>query len=236
VRVLAIESATARGGVAVVGPDGLAAEVSAHVPGGHLEWLVPAIARVLDRAGLAPAAIEGLAVSIGPGGFTSLRVGVATAAAWAHVRGVPLIAVPTLEVLAAGVEGPGLVLAAIDARRGEVAAALFEGGPTSERRSDDLMGPPEAVRDLLGAVDGPVVVAGDALFRHAAALLGVLGPQAAAAPEAAWWPRASQCGALGRARLLRGERTEPLGLVPRYAHRPVARAFQAQEAAGRNGS
>jgi tRNA threonylcarbamoyladenosine biosynthesis protein TsaB len=130
VRVLAIESATARGGVAVVGPDGVAAEISAHVPRGHLEWLVPAIAGVLDRAGITPRAIDGLAVSIGPGGFSSLRVGVATASAWAHACGLPLIAVPTLEILAAGVEGAGLVLAAIDARRGEVAAALFRGGPT----------------------------------------------------------------------------------------------------------
>ncbi|MDQ7859582.1 MAG: tRNA (adenosine(37)-N6)-threonylcarbamoyltransferase complex dimerization subunit type 1 TsaB [Armatimonadota bacterium] len=239
-RVLAIESATARGGVAVVGPSGVEAEVCAHVPGRHLEWMAGAIGRALVEAHLTPERIEGVAVSIGPGGFSSLRVGVATAAVWAHARRVPLVAVPTLEVLAAGAVAAagfgGFVLAAIDARRGEICAALFRAGTTVERCSDEMLAPPEALAARIGDPGGPVLVAGEALAHHAAALLGALGSRARAAPEELWWPRAAVCGALGRARLLRGERTDPVGLVPRYTHRLVAGAPTAGLTPGRNGS
>lgn len=225
-RVLAIETATAWGSVAVAGPDGTLVERSAHVPGGHLEWLIPAIDDLLVSAHLGRADIDGLAVSIGPGGFTGLRIGVAAAAAWAHAMPRPLVGVSTLQAIAAGVAGPGLVVAALDARRGEVAAALFtcDGAAGVERLTDDLLGTPEAIRDRLGR-GGPVIVAGDALERHAGALLGALGPLAVAAPRDHWWPRAAVTGRLGRARLLRGDRDDPIGLVPRYVQRPVAREF-----------
>jgi tRNA threonylcarbamoyladenosine biosynthesis protein TsaB len=240
VRVLAIESATARGSVAIVGPDGVEAEVSALVPGRHLEWLAGAIGRALDDARASPEAIEGVAVSIGPGGFSSLRVGVATAAAWAHARRVPLVAVPTLEVLAAGaapaVAPGGFVLAAVDARRGEVCAALCGAGGGPAPCGNEVLATPEALPARLGDPAGPVLVVGDALLRHAAALLRALGPGARAAPEELWWPRAAVAGTLGRARLLRGERVDPVGLVPRYAHRPVAQPPRSAPATGRNGS
>lgn len=233
-RVLAVETATAWGSVAVTGPGGTLIERSAHVPGRHLEWLIPAIADLLAAAHLTRADIEGLAVSIGPGGFTGLRIGVATAAAWAHALGRPLAGVSTLEAIAAGVEESGFVLAALDARRGEVAAALFtrDGGAAGiERLTDDLLVAPEAIRDRLGR-GGRVIVAGDALERHAAALLGALGPAAVAAPRDQWWPRAAVTGRLGRARLLRGDHDDPIGLIPRYAHRAVAREFAPSRGGG----
>jgi tRNA threonylcarbamoyladenosine biosynthesis protein TsaB len=227
VRVLAIETATAWGSAAVVGPDGVLAERSAHVPGEHLEWLIPAIDDLLAALHLTRADIEGLAVSIGPGGFTGLRIGVATAAAWAHALGLPLSGVSTLEAIAAGVQDSGLVVAALDARRGEVAAALFtrgDGASGVERLTEDLLMSPGALRDHLGD-RGRVIIAGDALERHAAALLDALGPDAVAAPRERWWPRAAVIGHLGRTRLLGGDRDDPIGLVPRYAHRSVAREF-----------
>ncbi|MGQ0570826.1 MAG: tRNA (adenosine(37)-N6)-threonylcarbamoyltransferase complex dimerization subunit type 1 TsaB [Armatimonadota bacterium] len=225
-RVLAIETATPRGGVAVVGPQGTLSELSAHVPGGHLEWLIPAIDQLLDAAGLRRDDIDGLAVSIGPGGFSGLRIGVATATAWAHSMDRPLVAVSTLEAIAAGVTGKGLVLAAVDARRGEVAAALFRLDESAERRTPDLLVTPEALRDALGPIAEPVTLAGDALDLSAPVLLDALAPWAAAAPPEQWWPRASAVGRLGRLRLLRGESDDPIGLVPVYIRRPDAREFR----------
>lgn len=224
-RVLAADTATEWGSVAVVGPGGTLAERSAHVPGGHLEWLIPAIDDLLAGSRLTRDDIEGFAVSLGPGGFTGLRIGVATAAAWAHAAGRPLVGISTLEAIAAGVGETGVILAAVDARRGEVAAALFACGSGSaeiERLTDDLLVAPETIRERLGG-GGRIIVAGDALVRHASALLAALGPDAAAAPRDRWWPRAAVTGRLGRARLLRGERDDPIGLIPRYAQRPVAR-------------
>jgi len=226
VRVLAIDTSTAVGSVAIVDASGVLAERSAHVPGGHLEWLVGAIEETLALADIQRGAIEGLVVSKGPGGFSGLRIGIATAAAWAHALQRPLAGVSTLEVIASGVDATGLVFAALDARRGEIIGALFRRGDRTERLTADLLLTPDAVRDRLPPGSERIVIAGDALERHAPALLEALSPWTAAAPPAQWWPRASIGGALGRARLLRGERDDPLGLVPDYVRRPEAREFR----------
>ena len=123
-RVLAIETATPLASAAVVDEDGVLAESVLRAPMFHLEWLLPAIEAMLAQLAMTPGAIQGVAVSAGPGGFTGLRIGIATAAAWATMRRVPLLGISTLEALAcvAGVEG--LVLPLLDAHRGEVAGAL----------------------------------------------------------------------------------------------------------------
>jgi tRNA threonylcarbamoyladenosine biosynthesis protein TsaB len=227
VLTLAIDTTTAQGGVALVSEDGVTAERSAHVPGGHLEWLVPAIDAMLSAAGIAREAIEALAVSIGPGGFSGLRIGVATAAAWAHALDLPLVGVSTLEVIAAGIPGQGLMLAAMDARRGEMTAALFRRrGAALDRLTEDFLAAPDAVRAHLPQIDQPLLVAGDALRRDPGPLLAALSPHGVAAPQEVWWPRASVLGGLALERLMRGERDRPEGLVPRYARRPVACEFQ----------
>lgn len=224
-RVLAIDTATAWGSVALIDERGVASERSAYVPGGHLEWLIPAIEAMLADARIDRAAIEGLVVPTGPGGFSGLRIGIATAAAWAHSVGRPLAGVSTLEVIAAGVEASGLVVAALDARRGEITGALFRRGERTERLTDDLLMLPAAARDRLPPMREPVFVAGDALQRYAEVLLGALSPWGTAAPQAQWWPRAAVGGALGRARLLQGGRDDPLRLVPTYVRGPIAREF-----------
>jgi tRNA threonylcarbamoyladenosine biosynthesis protein TsaB len=230
-RVLAIDASTAWGSVAVVSLDRVVAERAARVPGAHLEWLIPAIDAMLAGAGLRRDQIEGVAVSIGPGGFSGLRIALATATAWAHAQRLPLAAVSTLDVIAAGLPGRGLALAALDARRGEIAAALHRRDQGIRRLTDDLLIEPAAVREALPPIAEPIVLAGDALERHAAALLDALAPYATVAEDAAWRPRASILGRLALARFLRGERDDPIGLVPRYAQRPVVRAYPGQEPA-----
>ncbi|MBI3997931.1 MAG: tRNA (adenosine(37)-N6)-threonylcarbamoyltransferase complex dimerization subunit type 1 TsaB [Armatimonadetes bacterium] len=239
-RVLAIETATTRGGVALVDAGGALAERAAYVPGQHLEWLVGAIAATLAEAGADRDAVEGLAVSLGPGGFTSLRIGLMTACAWAQTAGRPLVGVSTLDAIAAGIPIPEgridasaagsagsghLVLAAVDARRGEIAAALFRRTDGLQRLTADLVVAPEHLRDRLPPIAEPVVVAGDALEQHRETIVATLAPWAGVADREHWWPRASVTGTLGRARLIRGERDDPLRLVPRYARRLDAREF-----------
>ncbi|MBI3975248.1 MAG: tRNA (adenosine(37)-N6)-threonylcarbamoyltransferase complex dimerization subunit type 1 TsaB, partial [Armatimonadetes bacterium] len=190
-RVLGLETATPYGSVAVVGPDGLLAEVTALIPMRHLEWLLPAVERTLAEAGTGRGEIEGLAVSIGPGGFTGLRIGIATAAAWARAADIPVIGVSTLEALAATVAGPGLIAPVLDAKRGEVAAALFrrEGDLTLTRLREDTVLTPDRLGDLLPR-DQPVLLLGDGLSRWADAI-GRAVPAARWAPPAAWAPRAA---------------------------------------------
>ena len=101
----------------------------------HAARLLGAADEALAAAGVGWEDVERLAVGVGPGSFTGLRIGIATARALAQGRGLPVVAVSTLEALARGADGP-LVLAAIDARRGEAFAAAWSAGQR----------PPRAVR------------------------------------------------------------------------------------------
>src|SRR5574337_730627 len=124
-RLLALETATSLGSVALLDDGVVVSEHSDHVPRQHLEWLAPAVAGVLAAAGWTPGDVEAVAVSTGPGAFTSLRIGIATAAMWARSRGIPAVGVPTLDVVARGTQTGGLIGAVLDVRRSEVALALF---------------------------------------------------------------------------------------------------------------
>lgn len=133
-RVLAFDTATPATAVALSGPDGVVF-TARHDPRpgerpGHATRLLPLVARVLEKAGVGWAGVDRIAVGVGPGTFTGLRIGIATARALASAREVPLVGVSTLQSLAIARPSPdavpaGLdaVLAVLDARRGEVFAA-----------------------------------------------------------------------------------------------------------------
>jgi tRNA threonylcarbamoyladenosine biosynthesis protein TsaB len=110
-------------------------------PPGHARELMPAVAAAMEEAGLAFAELDAIAVGVGPGTFTGLRIGVATARALAGSAGVELRPVSSLAALAAGA-GADPALALIDAKRGELFAALYEAG---EPRWGPLAAAPEEV-------------------------------------------------------------------------------------------
>lgn len=220
-RVLGIESATPYGSVAIVAGEGILVEITALAPMRHLEWLLPAIDQALRDAGIGRSQVDGLAVSVGPGGFTGLRIGIATAAAWARAMGIPLIGVSTLEALAGACGTPGLIAPVLDAKRGEVAAALFrrEEDMGLTRLREDTLLPPEALGELLPA-DEPVLLLGDGLARWPEAIQrAVRLPRVA--PPVLWTPRAALVATLGRERLLRGQGDDPYRLSPLYGRRPA---------------
>ena len=128
--LLGIDTSTSATAACVLRADGRSFEVE---PGpaalaarpAHAQELMPAVARVMDDAGLAYGDLGAIAVGVGPGTFTGLRIGVATARALAGAAGVELRPVSSLAALAAGIDAP-LRLPLIDARRGELFAALHE--------------------------------------------------------------------------------------------------------------
>lgn len=134
--VLAVESATDAAGVALADQDGLLAAVQVGRGRRHTESIAPAIQAVCRSGGVAVGDIDAVAVDVGPGLFTGLRVGIATAKGLATGLGVPMVAVGSLELLAAGVAragvldrrfgGPSSVVAVVDARRHEVFWARFD--------------------------------------------------------------------------------------------------------------
>lgn len=95
---------------------------------GHQERLAPLARRVMDVAGLGFDRLDRIGVTVGPGSFTGLRVGLAFAKGLGQALGIPVIGVGALEALAAGVSAPGLVFAVLDAKRGQVWMQAFRDG------------------------------------------------------------------------------------------------------------
>jgi tRNA threonylcarbamoyladenosine biosynthesis protein TsaB len=131
VTLLGLDTSTPAASACVLRGDGEAFEMTPQAerlgrPPAHATELMPALADVMERAGVGWGELRAIAVGVGPGTFTGLRIGIATARALATAAGVPLRRVSSLAALAAGIEPP-LKLPLIDARRGEVFAALFEG-------------------------------------------------------------------------------------------------------------
>ena len=128
--ILGIDTATGSTVAALLRTNGKVA-VAQHHPGpdekpGHAERLLGFVEQVMDGADWSD--VERIAVGVGPGGFTGLRIGIATARALAQARGIPVVPVSTLEALATAAEGDRqTVLAVVDARRKEVFAAAWQG-------------------------------------------------------------------------------------------------------------
>jgi len=184
----------------------------------HTASLPGLVERVLRDAGLRVDDVEALAVSIGPGSFTGLRISLALAKGLAFAGGLPLVGVPTLEALAHVAEAaPGeTICAALDARKREVYAALFVADDAAPRRlTPDLALSPEALAAQLGK---PCVLVGDAgeVYRD------VLAPHATLRPFATHHPRGGVVARLGSARLAAGERANIGTLEPTYVRPPDA--------------
>ncbi len=144
------------------------------VPGerpGHATQLLPLVARVMERAGVGWDGVDRIAVGVGPGTFTGLRIGLATARALARARSVPLVGVSTLQSLALARPHPNAVpaglddvLAVLDARRGEVFAASWRIAEAGEY-DNALLPPralaPEALADLVTPLGPTTLAIGD---------------------------------------------------------------------------
>jgi tRNA threonylcarbamoyladenosine biosynthesis protein TsaB len=192
-----------------------------HDPGpderpGHVTQLLTLVEAALAEAGLELAGLDRIGVGVGPGSFTGLRIGIATARALAHATGVALTPVSTLGALAV-TAGDGLVAGVLDARRGEAFVALWDGGAQRSR--------PAAVRpeNLAPAVAGARLAVGDGAVRFRAQLeaAGVGVPEDDSALH--------RVGADGLTRLAA---TGPIvardALVPEYVRLPDAKPREQQ--------
>jgi tRNA threonylcarbamoyladenosine biosynthesis protein TsaB len=136
-------------------------------PPGHSRELLPALTQALERGGLDWGDLDAIAVGVGPGGFTGLRIGVATARSLARTADLPLRPVSSLAALAAGIDAP-LRLPLIDAKRGELFAALH--GADGEELVAPFAARPEELADRLGERAHAALAAGDGTLRFRAVL------------------------------------------------------------------
>lgn len=184
-RLLAIETATPVQSVALAEDDRLLAELSYEAKGQRGGLLLPAVDQVLKKAGVAARDLDAVAVSVGPGSFTGLRVGLATAKGLALGTGAALVGVPTLEALAERYGHTSVTTCALlDAYRGEVYMAVFRrNGNALERLSPDTVLAPEAVKTALADVEGPVYLIGNGAARYRERLQAALGERACVTDE-----------------------------------------------------
>lgn len=206
--------------VAVTVDGSTRAEIAAWGPTRHGETLLGHIERALTSAGLAIADIDLLAVGLGPGSFTGVRIGVATAKGLAVARKTPLVGVPTTRAIARGAFGT-LRAPVIDAHKGEVFVALYEAGPdgTLVTRFEEAHGVPEAMAQRLRETAGegvPVVLVGSGLAPYGARMAETLGRPHLLAPRAFDVPRGSLIALEAAERLARRGPDDAAALEPIY--------------------
>ena len=221
--ILGIETATQQVGCAIGGHEGVLAEFHAAKGRRHAETLVPAIDFLCQQTRIDLSEIGAVAVDVGPGLFTGLRVGVATAKAMASALRVPVIGLSSLDLLAHQVRhSPRLIVPVIDGKRGEVFSATYrhvQGG--IQRLSEPRVGTAEDLANELRAHREEALLVGDGALRYADVLsedsgMVELGPVGNA------WPSAEDLVELAHPRALREEFVQPWELEPLYLRKSDA--------------
>ena len=223
--LLAIDTSTLTSSAALLDGERVVVEKSAGASQTS-EALLPLVDEVLRAAGKTPADLDLVACGAGPGSFTGLRIGLATAKGLCFALGKPMLAVSSLAALA--LEAPGaagaLVLSLVDARRGEVYAGLFrlrEDG-TPESLIEEAVFTPEAIAQLVRerAAGAPVAIVGDGV-PVAPQIFAALGRTPR---DASVTPRASAVGRIAATRWSAGAVDELGTATPAYIRLAEAEA------------
>ncbi len=223
--LLAIETATATGGVALLRGDSVVVACALPSERPASETLLPAILSLLAEAGSEFSAIEAFAVSTGPGSFTGLRVGVATVKGLAFGSETVVVSVPTLAALALrAMPATGPIAALLDARRGEVYAAIYDRDPSQPPRVGPVVLRPDALADLLVplARDGTCTVIGEGVAVVADVLRARLGDRLRLVPPPEGLADPVAVGRLGARLLAAGAGFSAEALLPVYVRRAEA--------------
>lgn len=172
--LLAVDTSTSQVGLALCDANRIAAEMTWYSRQHHTVEVAPALAELLRRCSITMADVDVLAVALGPGSFTALRVGMALVKGLALPRKLPIVGIPTLDVLAAGYPASKMPLAAIlEAGRGRIAVGFYRSSPASKERKGAAGGPGQAVwkangppvvttvEEFANSIEEPTVVIGE---------------------------------------------------------------------------
>ena len=220
--ILGIDTATPQVGCAIGGHEGVLASIHSSRGKRHAETLTPAIDFLCRQARIELREISAVAVDLGPGLFTGLRVGIAAAKAMAHALRVPMIGVPSLDLLAFPVRfTPRLIVTVIDARRGELFYAFYRQVPGGVTRvSEHQVGSPDDLASELLALGEECLLVGDGAIRYAEIFEGM--KRIEFAGEGLAYPLASSLVLLAHAKALQEEFVMPWDLEPLYLRKPDA--------------
>ncbi len=221
-KVLALETATLAGSIAIVDDvEGLIGEVKVSVKIAHSERLMPSIEWLLNASGISIKEIDVFAVSIGPGSFTGLRIGLSTVKGFAFATGRPVVPVRTLDAFARIMPFcQHLICPMLDARKNEVYAACY-------RWDNDVctkMMPETSIHphELLKGTKGPVVFMGDGARIYKNVISDVMKTRAIFAPPAQMSPSASTVAEIAIEMTAQGMAADPASLTPYYIRKSEA--------------
>lgn len=217
--LLAIDTATRTASIALYQPDQVLAEHTWRTNDNHTVELMPSLVGMLERQGIEPSRLDGVAVALGPGSFTGLRVGLAVAKALASSVDIPLLGVPTLDILPYAVREMSLpIWSVIQAGRGRICYAEYRhDGSNWVRKTDIEVG---TTSELIDRVQGFAVMCGELGLADVEAIRTRLGDAVVVTPPVYALRRASFLADLAWRRLERGERDDIVTLSPIYMHRP----------------
>jgi tRNA threonylcarbamoyladenosine biosynthesis protein TsaB len=215
-KILAIDTSTRVGSIAVVQGSLLKAQQILNVSATHNQRLLPGIERILADAGWSLDDLDGFAVSLGPGSFTGLRIGLSIIKGLAWATSKPLAGIPTLDALAANVSFvPHKICPILDARKGEIYTAFYRQGDGGiPRRLTSYMAiKPE---QLLALISETTVLIGDGLLSYGDYLKRELGSRLVVPPPHLSVIYASSVAWLGWHRLRSGESDDVSTCTPLY--------------------
>jgi tRNA threonylcarbamoyladenosine biosynthesis protein TsaB len=231
--VLAIGTSTQHTSVALGTEAGTLASIELGGSSANHELVVPALERLLGWVGVELSAVGGIAVDVGPGLFTGMRVGIATAKTFAQALGTPIVGLVSLDILAfMHRESRRSICAVLDAKRREVFYAFYRPVPGGVQRDTELLvGPPShLVADIEARAEEVLVVGGGALV-YRRELESVVDPGGFATAERAF-PAATAMVELSVPRFLREEHDGPVELAPIYLRKTDAEIAWDQRTAG----
>lgn len=216
-RLIAIETATLIGSIAIADDEKLISELTLNIKATHSEKLMAAIDHLMELSGLTLNDMDAIAVSIGPGSFTGLRIGLSAAKGLSYGSGKPLIGIPTLDALASNLSfSRYLVCPILDARKGEVYTAIYS---KNEKVADDMAVKPAS---LIEMIKEDTVFLGDGVSAYRNLLKEQLRGLYHEAPLPLQLPKASNVAILALDRLRNNDVDDPFTLVPRYIRKSEA--------------
>ncbi len=220
--ILGIDTATQQVGTAIGGHEGVLAAFQSAKGRRHAETLVPAIRFLCAQTKVELSDIGAIAVDVGPGLFTGLRVGVATAKAMASALKIPMVPVTSLDLLAFEVRwSPRRIVSVVDARRGEVFYAFYRQVPGGVQRLSEMRcGSPEELCSEIQATGEEVLAVGDGALRYQENLSDLTRVEVADAGLA--FPSPAALVQLAHARALREDFVNAWDLQPVYLRKADA--------------
>ena len=189
----------------------------------HSSILVPTIKDICERVNLKLQDIDGIAVSLGPGSFTGLRIGLGVAKGLSYAGSLPLLGVPTLDALAFSLRGiPCLICPILDAKKDEIYNVVFRGGQNLEKVMDYKCEDIYSLLVRLSPLKEKIIFIGEGIIRHRKIIKERIGQDALFIDPQLVLPRGINVAFLGLEKLKKGKEDNISTLSPLYLRKSEA--------------